>query len=268
MTEKKTVKSCKNCTISEIWMQVTGMPKELNPANPYPSFYNLRKSLEKKYKLQCGVTDKNKPVLFNIKPGSHQMSLCPSFWNGEIRWEKDGKAYILRTGHQFFAFHSLFKYRPYTNYEYSFETKLKEIIAFINSDDIFKAVQIIVRYINTIEIPKKEDGSFDIDKYLNISFSNRLNHPILTSQFNYEFKSFKHNGVIGVNTAFKENRVTDCITSVVQTTGVILLENQISLNDQMVFKEIKSIKDELRKYFFDLVTDKTKNEIMEVQYEQ
>ena len=269
MTEKKTVKSCKNCTISEVWVQITGMPQELDPTNPYPLFHNLKKHLEKEHSLQCGVSDKNKPVLLNIQSGSRQMSICPPFWNGEMKWEKDGKTQILRTGHQFFAFHSLFnKSNSYTNYEYSFEKNLKEIMQFITSDDIFKSLQVIVRYINTIEMPKRDDGSFDMNKYLNISFAHRLSNPVLTSQFNYEFKSSTNNGIIGVNTAFRGNASNNCITSVVQTTGVTPLESQIPLNDQLMFKKVKSIKDELKDIFFDIMTDKTKNEIMGVQYEQ
>ena len=82
------------------------------------------------------------------------------------------------------------------------------------------------------------------------------------------FKSFNNNGIIGVNTAFRGNASNNCITSVVRTTGVTPLENQIPLNDQLMFKKVKSIKDELKDIFFDIMTDKTKNEIMEVQYEQ
>ena len=44
------------------------------------------------------------------------------------------------------------------------------------------------------------------------------------------------------------------------------MEKQIELNDVAIYEEIKSIKEELKEVFFDVMTDKTKTEIMEVQY--
>ncbi len=274
----KTVISCKNCTITEVWVQITGMPKELDPTNPYPLFRNLRaglekKYLEKKYEVQYGLTDKNRPVLINVAPGSSQISVCPPFWNGEIRLNKNGKIKIIRTGHQFFAFHSLFdRNNPYVSYASSFERYLKEIIDNINSSNIFETLQIIVRYINTIVMPKQPNGSFDMEKYMNINFAYRMNNPtIMTSQFNCEFRSNKNN-IIGINTHFqeeiRENSSTNSILSIVRTTGVASLENLVMLNDLIIFEKIKSIKDKLKDTFFEIMTDETKNKIMGVQYEQ
>ena len=265
----KTVKSCKNCTISEVWVQITGMPKELYLANPYPLFENLKESLKNEGhdELQCGISDKNKPVLINIKSGPHNVSIYPPFWNGEIRWIEDNRKRIIRTGHQFFAMHSLFnKQNPYISYDRSFEKTFKKVIGYIKDKSSFKAVQIIVRYINTMEVPKESDGKFNIGKYLNTNFSYHLNNPVLKSHFNYEFKSsHKENRVIGVNTVITGNKNNNII-SAVHTTGVDTLEKSAELNDARIYDKIKSIKEELKEVFFDIMSETTKNEIMEVQY--
>ena len=263
----KTVKSCKNCTISEVWVQITGMPRELDLTHPYPLFHNLQKHLRKDGRnLQCGIS-RNSPVLFNIQSGKHNVSICPPFWNGEIKWEENNYKKIIRTGHQFFALHSIFsKQSSYVDYESSFATTLKKILGCIENENSFKAVQVIVRYINTIEVPKSADGKFNIGSYLNTNFSYHLNNPVLASHFNYDLQSsYKQNRVIGVNTVIRGHKNNSVISSV-QTTGVASLEKQIELNDAAIYEEIKSIKEELKEVFFDVMTDKTKTEIMEVQY--
>ena len=263
----KTVRSCKNCTISEVWVQVTGLPRELDLTNPYPLFHNLQKHLNKDGRnLNCGIS-KDSPVLLNIQSGQHNVSICPPFWNGEIKWTENNYNKIIRTGHQFFALHSIFnKQSPYIDYESSFATTLKKVLGYIENENSFKAVQIIVRYINTMEIPKTADGKFNIGNYLKTNFSYHLNNPILASHFNYDLQSsYKKNRVIGVNTVIKGHKNNN-IVSAVQTTGIASLEKQIELNDTAIYGEIKSIKEELKEVFFDVMTDKTKNEIMEVQY--
>ncbi len=267
MSINKIVKSCKNCTINEVWVQITGMPSALDQTNPYPLFSDLKKNLEKDYQLQCGITDKNKPVLLGIQSGVHNVSICPPFWNGQIKWEEGKQTKIIRTGHQFFALHSLFdETNPYISYESSFEETLKNIMTYIKVDNSFKAVQIIIRYVNTLEFQKNERGQFDMGKYLNVNFSYNLKNAVLTSHFNCDFQSLsKPNRIIGISTAIRGNK-TNSVTSIVQTTGVNPLENSILLNDGQIFDEIKSVKEELKTVFFEIMTEHTKNEIMEVRY--
>ena len=265
--QKRTVKSCKNCTISEVWVQITGMPRELDLSHPYPLFHNLKKHLSKDgHNLQCGILE-NRPVLFNIQSGKHNVFRCPPFWNGEIKWEENNHKKIIRTGHQFFALHSIFsKQYPYIDYESGFAITLKKVLECIENENSFKAVQVIVRYINTIEIPKDADGKFNISSYLNTNFSYNLNNPVLVYRFNYNLQSsYKQDRMIGVDTVIKGHK-NNSVISFIQTTGVASLEQQMELNNAAVYKKIKSIKEELKEVFFDVMTNKTKTEIMEVQY--
>ncbi len=266
-TQKNTVKTCQNCTISEVWVQITGMPRELDLTNRHPLFRNLQRNLQKDgYNLNYGISD-NKPVLFNIQSGKHHVSICPPFWNGEIRWAENNHKKIIRTGHQFFALHSIFsKQFPYIDYESSFATTLRKVLRYIKHEDSFKVVQITVRYINRMEIPKTDDGKFNIGDYFNTNFSYRLKNPILGSHFNYDLQSsYDKDRVIGINTVIQGHK-KGSVVSTIQTTGVTSLEQQVVLNDMVIDREIKSIKEELKEVFFDVMTHKTKNDIMEVQY--
>ena len=260
--QAKIVKSCKNCTISELWVQITGMPGEdrTEPTNPYPLFTNLKEALSKEHRLQCKLLEQNSPKLFDIQTGHHTVSVFPPFWNGEIRWEENRYQKIVRTGHRFFALHSIFsKQSAYVDYESSFATTLKKILGHIENKNSFKVIQIIVRYINTMEFPKTPDGKFNIGDYLNTSFSYRLNYPVLASDFNYDCQSpYDKNRVIGINTIIRGHKNNN-ITSIVQTTGVASLEKQIELNDTVIYEEIKSIKEELKEVFFNVMTEKNKN---------
>ena len=158
------------------------------------------------------------------------------------------------------------KQSSYIGYESSFAKTLKKVLRCIENENSFKAVQVTVRYINTMEIPKSTDGKFNIGNYLNTNFSYHLSNPVLASHFNYDLQSsYKQNRVIGVNTTVRGHKNNSVIFSV-QTTGVASLEKQIELNDVAIYEEIKSIKEELKEVFFDVMTDKTKTEIMEVQY--
>ena len=267
----KTVKSCKNCTISEVWVQITGMPGEdrTDLTNPYPLFTNLKDVLSKEHQLQYKILPKkDSPVLFNIQTGPHKVSVFPPFWNGEIVWTEDNQKKILRVGHRFFAFHSLFdKNNPYVSYKTSFQKALQKIINQIDDSNIFEAIQIMVCYVNTIEISNKQNGSFNIGKYFNTNYSSQIQRPLLKTGFNFEFLSAdRQNRVIGINANIAGNKANQSIINTIQTTGVNPLEKKTKLNSENVFNEIKSIKEELKEVFFDSMTEETKNNIMEVDY--
>ena len=270
--DKKTVKHCKNCTITEVWVQITGMPGERreDPANPYPLFNNLKQSLQKnQYKLQGKILPKSNPTLFDIQTGSHKVSISPPFWNGEISWIENNQKKVIRVGHRFFALHTLFnKNSPYINYENSFQNTLKKIINYIEDLNIFEVIQITVRYINTIEVNQIQGGTFDIGKYFNISVSSHLSKSFLSTNFNFEFTSSnKRNRIIGINTNIRGGDPrTRSIINTIQTTGVNPLEKRIRLNDEHIFDEIQSIREELKEVFFDTMTENTKSNIMEVKY--
>lgn len=266
--QKKTVKNCKNCTITEVWAQIIGVPKsKFDLTDPYPLFKNLKNSLEKDgHQLNCTIKyptgftptqTRNTPILNSVP-----------IWNGEIKWKENNITKVLRLGDQFFGLHSLFKDSPYINYEQSFENSFKKIIGYIEEKNTFEAIQIIFRYINTINLTKEQNGNFNIGKYLKAIVGFNLDQPLLSSVFNYEFmSSIKKNRVIGLNTQLgatpkNENK----ILTIIRTTGVNSLEQKIKLNNNEIFSEIKDIKDELKKVFFDIMTDHTKNNIMEVQY--
>jgi len=168
--KKKTVKSCKNCTISEVWVQITGAPDKLSPADPYSLFNSLKKALESQYQLQCGLR-KGQPVLLNTETGKHDMDVCPPFWNGEIRWVENSQKKILRTGHQFFAIHSLFDgQNSYNNYRQSFETAFQKVISCVEDSQAFEAIELKFRYVNTINLQTKATGEFDLRDYFNAGF--------------------------------------------------------------------------------------------------
>ena len=100
MTKKKTVKSCKNCTISEVWVQITGMPDRFNLARQYSLFNHLKQSLEKEnHKLKCGLREV-RPGFFN----EQTLEIYPPFWNGEIRWTENNHKKILRNRTSIFSF--------------------------------------------------------------------------------------------------------------------------------------------------------------------
>ena len=269
---KNIVKNCKNCTISEVWVQVTGMPSEIkkqDPTDPYPLFSNLKTSLEKdNYQLGGQILPRDNPVLFNIQTGQHKTSISPPFWNGEIQWAENNYKKIIRVGHQFFALHSLFDYKtPYINYKDSFQTTLQRVLSYISEANIFEVIQLVVRYVNKIEINTVEGQDFNIGKYFNTSFSYRLNKPLLNTNFNIEFmSSYKKNRIIGINTHISGHSKAQGIINTVQTTGVNPLEKKIKLNDNDILSEIKSVKEELKEVFFDAITEETKNNIMEVEY--
>ena len=272
MEEAKTVKNCKNCTITEVWIQVIGMPGEHkeDPANPYPLFNNLKESLQKnQYQLQWKILPRSNPTLFNIQTGSHKVSISPPFWNGEISWKENDQEKVIRVGHRFFALHTLFnKSSPYISYKDSFQNTLKKVINYIEDSNIFEAIQITVRYVNTIEINQTQNGAFDIRKYFNTSISSHLKRPLLSTNFNFEFTSpDKKDRIIGINTDIrKRNPKTHSIMSVIQTTGVNPLEKKTKLNNEHIFEEIQSIREELKKVFFNTMTENTKKNIMEVEY--
>ena len=266
----KTVKSCKNCTISEVWVQITGMPGETDPANPYQLFNNLKESLQKKnHQLQCKLLPRNSPVLFNIQAGQHKTAISPPFWNGEIDWTDSNQRNMLRVGHRFFAFHSIFdKNSPYISYRSSFQETLKKIISFLKDTNIFEAIQITVCYVNRIEIDNKQNGSFDIGKYFNANCSFQVKKPLLRTNFNFEFiSSKKQNRIIGINTNIKGNSQNQSIINTIQTIGVSPLEKKMKLNSASAFNEISSIREELKEAFFEAMTEETKNNIMGVKYE-
>ena len=239
MTEKKTVKSCKNCTISEVWVQITGMPKEnkTNPLNPYPLFKNLQSSLEKNgYQLQQGqLLPANDPVLVNIQSGSHNVSISPPFWNGEIIWSENNQKKVLRVGHQFFALHSIFnKNNPYVNYESSFKETLSRVMGYIKDVNVFEAVAITFRYVNTIEITQEQNEKFNMGEYFKTKFSCQLEKPLLSAQLNCEFISDKKNRVMSINTNTRGVPPARIINTI-KTTGVSSLESAVRFNDERVF---------------------------------
>jgi len=263
---EKIVKNCKNCTISEVWVQITGMPDKLDYTEPHSLFNNLKKSLEKKYQLQCGLR-KDHPILLNISTGQHKIAISPPFWNGEIIWTENNYKKILRVGHQFFALHSLFdENNPYMTYKDSFEDTLKKIMEYIEPSKAFDVIELKVRYINKIKLKTKSNGEFDIRDYFNAGFFYNLKSPLAIrySNFNYEFNS-PNNNVIGVNTIIRANNLKE-IVSTIETTGVSFLKKQTKLNDEFILKNIQSIKEELKVVFFDVMNDNTKDNIMEVQY--
>ena len=265
----KTVKSCKNCTISEVWVQITGMPDKLSPADPYSLFNSFKKALESKHQLQGGLR-KGRPVLLNIGTGQHDLDICPPFWNGEIRWIEEDQKQILRTGHQFFALHSLFNGQSsYNNYKQSFETAFQKIISYVEDDQAFEAAELKFRYVNTIGLQERSNGEFDLRDYFNAGFFYNLKHPIPIkhSNFSYEFNSKKSGIMIGINTSIKAGRADKSpLTATIETTGRDLLKRNIKLNDGKIIQKTKSIKEELKTVFFDFITENTKDNIMEVQY--
>ncbi|MDE0118528.1 MAG: TIGR04255 family protein [Bdellovibrionales bacterium] len=271
MIEKKTVKSCKNCTITEVWVQVLGMPSEYknDPTNPYPLFKNLQTALESDgHQLdKCTIKKTDNPVLLNIQTGPHKISISNPFWNGEIIWKENNQKKILRVGHKFFALHALFdQNHPYINYDDSFNKTLCKVINYIDSSNIFDAIQITVRYVNVMTIGVNQEKKFDVGQYFNTNVSYKLNKRLLNTNFNFEFASSdKRNRIIGINTIIRGTAMNK-VLNIVQTTGVSPLGQKTKLNDAIVFNEIKSIKEELKDVFFDTMTDTTKNKIMGVQY--
>ena len=140
----------------------------------------------------------------NIQTGSHKTSIVQPFWNGEIVWRESNQKKLLRVGHRFFAFHSLFdKTNPYINYDDSFNKTLKTIISYIDNSNFFEAIQIIVRYINKVTIKAGQNREFNIGRYFNINASYRLDRPLLNTNFNFEFvSSDKKNRIIGLNIVY------------------------------------------------------------------
>ena len=271
MTQTKNVKSCKNCTISEVWVQIAGMPDKLNIVQPYPLFDHLKQFLEKEnYKLQCELR-KGHPVLLNIQTHKHNMEICPPFWNGEIRWTENNYKKILRAGHQFLALHSLFSRQiPYLNYKNSFEYTLEKIIKSINDNQSFETIELRMRYINTIKLKTQLNGSFNVRDYFKVGVFHDLSYslPIRNSSFNYEYDT--SNGIIlGVNITIAGNPSlpnTNNLLAIVETTGVKELKEKIKLNNTDILNQLKLIKEKLKGTFFDIMTDNTKDNIMEVQY--
>lgn len=266
---ENTVKSCKNCTITEVWVQIIGTPKnKFDPTDPYPLFKNLKDSLEEKESRQLNCT-----VSYPVRHTPTQSQNAPILnsipaWNGEIKWKEDNIVKVLRLGDHFLGLHSIFKESHYSNYEQSFENSFKRIMGHIEEKNTFEVIQIIFRYINTIDLAKEQNGDFHIGKYLKATVGFNLEQPLLSSVFNYEFmSSSKENRIIGLNTRFSvapkdENKIATSI----RTTGIQSLEQKIKLNNDQIFSEVKGIKDELKTVFFDVMTDYTKNDIMEVQY--
>ena len=267
--QEKTVKSCKNCTISEMWAQITGLPDKLSPADPYSLFNNLRKELENKPQFQGGLR-KGLPVLLNIGTGQHEMDICPPFWNGEIRWTEKDQKQILRTGHQFFALHAMFNgQNSYNNYRQSFETAFQKIINYVKDDQAFEVAELKFQYVNTIGLQRKSNGEFDFRKYFNAGFFHNLKHPIPIkySNFSYEFNSKKSGIMIGININIKSGQKDKTsLIATIETTGRDLLNENIKLNDRKIIQKTKLIKEELKTVFFDFITENTKDNIMEVQY--
>lgn len=138
---------------------------------------------------------------------------------------------------------------------------------YIQEANIFESIQIIFRYINRIEISTGEKRDFNVGKYFNTNVSYKLSKPLLRTTSKFEFISNnKKNRIIGINTDISGHPKTQNIVSVIQTTGVNPLEKKIKLNNSDIFNEIKSTKEELKEVFFDIMTDETKNKIMEAQY--
>ena len=249
-------------------MQITGMPDKFNPANPYPLFDNLKKSLEEKNTLQCGLR-KGHPVLVNIQTTQHNIEICPPFWNGEIRWKESNCKKILRTGHQFLALHSLFdEQNPYTNYKDSFEHTFEKLIKYLEKCQVFETIELRIRYINAIKLKTQQNGEFNIKNYFNAGFFHHLDHPlrIRNSGFNYEFSS--NDIILGVNTRIKALPLPQSnLLAVIETTGIKELKEKIHLNDaKNILKQTRLIKEELKTTFFNVMTDNTKDNIMGVQY--
>lgn len=267
--QTKTVKGCKNCTISEVWVQITGMPDKISPADQYSLLNSLKKVFEKKHQLQCGLR-KGWPVLLNAETGQHDLDICPPFWNGEIRWTENSQKKILRIGHQFFAFHSLFdKYNSYNSYKLSFETTFQKIISSLEDSQVFKAAELKFKYVNTINLQTKTNGEFDLRDYFNAGFFYNLKHPfsVKHSNFSYEFNSKKSGIIINVNTSIKTKEPgKSFLTAVIETAGTDLLQENLKLNNKTIIKKTKAIKEEIKTMFFDFMTDNTKENIMEVRY--
>ena len=267
--QKKKVKNCKNCTISEVWVQITGMPDKISPADPYFLFNSLKKILENKHQLQCGLR-KGRPVLLNTETGQHDLDICPPFWNGEIRWTEKSQKKMLRTGHQFFAFHSLFDgQNSYSGYKRSFESVFQKIISSLENSQVFEATELTFKYVNTINLQTKTNGEFDFRDYFNAGFFHNLKYPlpIKQSNFSYEFNSKKSGITINVNTNIKsEQPGKGALTAVIETTGTDLLKKKIKLNDKKIIERAKLVKEEIKTLFFDFMTDNTKDNIMEVRY--
>lgn len=268
----KNIKNCKNCTISEVWVQIIGMPSEIkkqDPTDPYPLFSNIKKSLEKdNCQIEGQILPRDNPVIFNVQTGQHRTSISPPFWNGEINWTENNYKKVIRVGHQFFALHSLFNNKaPYINYNDSFQNTLQRVLNYIKESNIFEAIQLVVRYVNKIEINTETEKPFNMGKYFNTSFSYKLKEPLLNTNLNIEFvSSYKKNRIIGINTHISGKPKNQGIINTVQTTGVNPLDKKIRLNSGNILNEIKSIKEELKEVFFKVVTEETKNNIMEVEY--
>ena len=261
---KRSVRSCNNCTIVEVWVQIIGAPEknETDPVNPYPLFKNLKDALVKDgYQLEVETLIQNNSVF----PKSQ---ISPPSLKGEITWREDNQKKVLRMGHQFFALHSFFeKSSPYENYENSFKKTLQRVISYIEERNIFEAIQITVRYINMIELNTEQDGSFNIRKHFNTGFFYALDNILVKTSSSFQVLSTKKNRTIEMNTDIKGNPKNNSLISIIQTTGANSLEKKIKLNDESIFKVIESTKEELKELFFDAMTDETKTKIIGAKYE-
>ena len=257
------IKSCENCPITSVLIQITGTPKKINfePANPYPLLKNLQDRLKKDEHIPA--------VAYNIVTLHPEPNRTfPPFIQGQITWDENGHRKTLKVGHQIFSLEFSFK-KSYLSYENSIKETLKKVLGYIDKANIFEVIQIVVRYVNTIELDQNQDSPFDIQKYFNLAIlASNLESAFLSIGSKFEFVSpNKGNRIIGINTGMRANQKRGVIISTIQTIGTSILDEKIKLNHEIVLNEIQSIKEEIKKTFFGALTKTTKEQIIGVRYE-
>ena len=129
-------------------------------------------------------------------------------------------------------------------------------------------MELRMRYINTIKLKTQSGFNFNIKDYFKVGAFYNLGYQlhIRNSNVNYEYKAPDSDIILGVNKSIGATPEPSNLLAVVETTGVKELKERIKLHNTDILKQVKLIKEKLKETFFDIMTDNTKNNIMEVQY--
>ena len=264
---KKIVKSCKNCTIGEVWALFVGKPSDFPEHAPY----GLHNSVAQHLKTM-GDEHSYDSYLYkgNPMPKRYEKK-CPPFYNAEI-WGRRRK-FLVRTGHQFFAFHMQYtEQQPYQSYNRSYENELKKVLTSIDHPAAFEVTELKLCYHNNFQIESEKDGKFAAQKYFNAAIAYNQNAKPFPSldqlSFSYAFEVRDKVFIQLTNSLQEENRSSSKLRTHIRTIGHARpLPVETKLNDPILLKQILDLKSDIKNSFFDLLSQHTKDNIMEVKYE-